>query len=189
MKYVNSVGQEEGTAQKDLCGRGFCRHRASSANQKSRPPLIARSKNHEKSVWGFANFCFARDAKFPVVFSICSGRKCTRFPIHFSIVLSEKFQLRCFRSPPAVGGQVSIKTQPFRFRRMPGVVNLRVLGMVPFVEVHTQFHGFRSGLLRPRSGVFHSLAHMPSKPQPSTPRSGRASATVRSENREKNQYV
>ena len=94
LKYANSVGQEEGTAQKDLCGRGFCRHRASSANQKSRPPLIARSKNHEKSVWGFANFCFARDAKFPVVFSICSGRKVTRFPIHFSIVLSD------FGSPP-----------------------------------------------------------------------------------------
>ena len=101
------VGVDEGrNCTKKLCGRGFCRHRGSSADPDRRPPLIARKKNHEKSVCGLANFCFSRGAKFPAMFFICSGRKFTRFPIHFSIGLSEKFQLRCFRSPPAVGGQV-----------------------------------------------------------------------------------
>ena len=50
------------------------------------------------------------------MFFICSGRKFTRFPIHFSIGLSEKFQLRCFRSPPAVGGQVVLLPCMFAYR-------------------------------------------------------------------------
>ena len=63
------------------------------------PRHISRNENREKSVCGLANFCFARDAKFPAGISSCSGRKCTRFPIHFSIGLSEKISVQAEVAP------------------------------------------------------------------------------------------
>ena len=75
-------------------GPGLLWAQAVPRKARSPTPSHLTPKKSRKSVCGFANFCFARDAKFPAVFSICSGRKCTRFPIHFSIGLSEKFQLR-----------------------------------------------------------------------------------------------